>query len=198
MVGNPANTNALIAMANAPEINPNSFTAMMRLDHNRALAQLAAKTDSHATDIKKLTVWGNHSTTQYPDIHHATVKDQKAIKLVTSDWMQNTFIPNVQNRGAEIIKLRGLSSAASAASAAIDHVRDWTFGTTDKDWISMAIPSNGSYGISEGVIYSFPVVCKDGAYEIVQGLEMNEFSEACLRASEAELLGERKAIEHLL
>ena len=198
VVGNPANTNALIAMANAPEINPNSFTAMMRLDHNRALAQLAAKTDSHATDIKKLTVWGNHSTTQYPDIHHATVKDQKAIKLVTSDWMQNTFIPSVQNRGAEIIKLRGLSSAASAASAAIDHVRDWTFGTTDKDWVSMAILSDGSYGISEGIIYSFPVTCTDGNYEIVRTLEMNEFSESCLKETEAELLGERKAVAHLL
>ena len=185
-------------MANAPEINPTSFTAMMRLDHNRALAQLAAKTDSHVTDIKKLTVWGNHSTTQYPDIHHATVKDQKAIKLVTSDWMQNTFIPSVQNRGAEIIKLRGLSSAASAASAAIDHVRDWAFGTTDKDWVSMAILSDGSYGISEGIIYSFPVTCTDGNYEIVRTLEMNEFSESCLKETEAELLLERKAIEHLL
>mgnify|MGYP001398400009 CR=1 FL=1 len=198
VVGNPANTNALIAMENAPEINPNSFTAMMRLDHNRALAQLAAKTDSHVTDIKKLTVWGNHSTTQYPDIHHATVKDQKAIKLVTSDWMQNTFIPSVQQRGAEIIKSRGLSSAASAASAAIDHVRDWAFGTVNKDWVSMAILSDGSYGISEGIIYSFPVICTDGNYEIVHGLEMNEFSEDCLRASEVELLEERKAVEHLL
>ena len=198
VIGNPANTNALIAMANAPEINPNSFTAMMRLDHNRALAQLAAKTNTRVTDIKKLTVWGNHSTTQYPDIHHATVKDQKAIKLVTSDWMQNTFIPSVQNRGAEIIKLRGLSSAASAASAAIDHVRDWTFGTTDKDWVSMGILSDGSYGISEGIIYSFPVTCADGNYEIVRTLEINESSESCLKDTEAELLLERKAVEHLL
>ena len=198
VIGNPANTNALIAMANAPEINPNSFTAMMRLDHNRALAQLAAKTNARVTDIKKLTVWGNHSPTQYPDIHHATVKDQKAIKLVTSDWMQNTFIPSVQNRGAEIIKLRGLSSAASAASAAIDHVRDWTFGTTDKDWVSMGILSDGSYGISEGIIYSFPVTCADGNYEIVRTLEINESSESCLKDTEAELLLERKAVEHLL
>ena len=198
VVGNPANTNALIAMANAPEINPNSFTAMMRLDHNRALAQLAAKTDAHVTKIKKLTVWGNHSTTQYPDIHHATVNDQPAINLVSLDWMKNTFIPNVQQRGAEIIQARGLSSAASAASAAIDQVKNWIFGSANNDWVSMAIPSDGSYGISEGVIYSFPVVCKDGTYEIVQGLEMNEFSEDCLRASEAELLAERKAIEHLL
>ena len=198
VVGNPANTNALITMANAPDIDPFAFTAMMRLDHNRALAQLAAKTDSHVSKIKKLTVWGNHSTSQYPDIHHATVKDQQAIDLVSLDWMQNTFIPNVQQRGAKIIQARGLSSAASAASAAIDHVRDWTFGSADNDWVSMAIPSDGSYGISEGIIYSFPVVCKDEAYEIVQGLEMNEFSENCLRTSEAELLGERKAIEHLL
>ncbi len=198
VVGNPANTNALITMANAPEIDPNAFTAMMRLDHNRALAQLAAKTDAHVTKIKKLTVWGNHSTTQYPDIHHATVNDQPAVDLVSLDWMKNTFIPNVQQRGAEIIQARGLSSAASAASAAIDQVKNWIFGSANNDWVSMAIPSDGSYGISEGVIYSFPVVCKDGAYEIVQGLEMNEFSEDCLRASEAELLGERKAIEHLL
>ena len=198
VVGNPANTNALITMANAPEINPGAFTAMMRLDHNRALAQLAAKTDAHVTKIKKLTVWGNHSTTQYPDIHHATVNDQPAVNLISLDWMKNTFIPNVQQRGAEIIQARGLSSAASAASAAIDQVKNWIFGSANNDWVSMAIPSDGSYGISEGVIYSFPVVCKDGAYEIVQGLEMNEFSAACLRASEAELLGERKAIEHLL
>ena len=198
VVGNPANTNALITMANAPDIDRSAFTAMMRLDHNRALAQLAAKTDTHVTKIKKLTVWGNHSTTQYPDIHHATVNDQPAVNLVSLDWMKNTFIPNVQQRGAEIIKTRGLSSAASAASAAIDHVKNWIFGSADSDWVSMAIPSDGSYGISEGIIYSFPVVCKDGVFEIVQGLEMNEFSEDCLRASEAELLEERKAIEHLL
>ena len=198
VVGNPANTNALITMSNAPEIDPNAFTAMMRLDHNRALAQLAAKTDAHVSKIKKLTVWGNHSTTQYPDIHHATVNDQPAVNLVSLDWMKNTFIPNVQQRGAEIIQARGLSSAASAASAAIDQVKNWIFGSANNDWVSMAIPSDGSYGISEGVIYSFPVVCKDGTYEIVRGLYMNEFSEACLRASERELLGERKAIEHLL
>jgi len=198
VVGNPANTNALITMANAPDIDPGAFTAMMRLDHNRALAQLAAKTDSHVTKIKKLTVWGNHSTTQYPDIHHATVNDQPAVNLVSLDWMKNTFMPNVQQRGAKIIQARGLSSAASAASAAIDQVKNWIFGSAGNDWVSMAIPSDGSYGISEGVMYSFPVVCKDGAYEIVHGLEMNEFSEACLKASEAELLEERKAIEHLL
>ena len=198
VIGNPANTNALITMSNAPDIDPKSFSAMMRLDHNRALAQLAAKTDSHVSKIKKLTVWGNHSTSQYPDIHHATVKDQQAIDLVSLDWMQNTFIPNVQQRGAKIIQARGLSSAASAASAAIDHVRDWTFGSADNDWVSMAIPSDGSYGISEGIIYSFPVTCTDGNYEIVRTLEMNEFSESCLKETEAELLLERKAIEHLL
>ena len=185
-------------MSNAPDINPSAFTAMMRLDHNRALAQLAVKTDSHVADIKQLTVWGNHSTTQYPDIHHATVNDQPAVNLVSLDWMKNTFIPDVQQRGAKIIQARGLSSAASAASAAIDQVKNWIFGSANNDWVSMAIPSDGSYGISEGVIYSFPVVCKDGAYEIVHGLNMNEFSEACLKASEAELLEERKAIEHLL
>ena len=162
VVGNPANTNALIAMSNAPDIDPKSFTAMMRLDHNRALAQLARKTNSQVSDIKKITIWGNHSTTQYPDIHHTTVKDQEATRLVSSDWMQNEFIPNVQERGAQIIRARGLSSAASAASAAIDHVRDWTFGSAENDWVSMAIPSDGSYGISEGIIYSFPTVCSDG------------------------------------
>jgi len=198
VVGNPANTNALIAMSNAPDIDPKSFTAMMRLDHNRALAQLARKTNSQVSDIKKITIWGNHSTTQYPDIHHTTVKDQEATRLVSSDWMQNEFIPNVQERGAQIIRARGLSSAASAASAAIDHVRDWTFGSAENDWVSMAIPSDGSYGISEGIIYSFPTVCSDGNYEIVQSLEMNEFSIRCLKESELELIAERKAVEDLL
>ena len=198
VVGNPANTNALITMSNAPDIDPSAFTAMMRLDHNRALAQLAAKTNSHVTSIKKLTVWGNHSTKQYPDIHHAMVNDQQAIDLVSLDWMKNTFIPNVQQRGAKIIQSRGLSSAASAASAAIDHVRDWIFGSANNDWTSMAIPSDGSYGISEGIIYSFPVVCTGENYKIVQELEMNKLSESCLKASESELLLERKAVEHLL
>jgi len=198
VVGNPANTNALITMSNAPDIDPKSFSAMMRLDHNRALAQLAEKTDSHVTSIKKLTVWGNHSTTQYPDIHHATINDKQAIDLVSLDWMKNTFIPNVQNRGAKIIQARGLSSAASAASAAIDHVRNWAFGSSDNDWISMAIPSDGSYGISEGIIFSFPVRCEKGDYEIISRLEMNKYSEDCLKISEAELLEERKAVEHLL
>ena len=198
VVGNPANTNALIAMSNAPDIDPKSFTAMMRLDHNRALAQLARKTNSQVSDIKKITIWGNHSTTQYPDIHHTTVKDQEATRLVSSDWMQNEFIPNVQERGAQIIRARGLSSAASAASAAIDHVRDWTFGSAENDWVSMAIPSDGSYGISEGIIYSFPTTCSDGNYKIVQSLEMNEFSTRSLKESELELIAERKAVEDLL
>ena len=198
VIGNPANTNALITMSNAPDINPKSFTAMMRLDHNRALAQLAQKTDTHVTSIKKLAIWGNHSTTQYPDIHQTTVNDKKAIELVSLDWMKNTFIPNVQQRGTSIIQARGLSSAASAASAAIDHIRDWTFGSSNNDWVSMAIPSDGSYGINKGIIYSFPVICTKGSYEIVQELEINGFSEICLKASEAELLEERKAVEHLL
>ena len=198
VVGNPANTNALITMSNAPDIDSKSFTAMMRLDHNRALAQLAVKTDSHIRNIKKLTIWGNHSTTQYPDIHHATVSDQQALDLVSLDWMKNTFIPNVQQRGAKIIQARGLSSAASAASAAIDHVRDWVFGSAKNDWVSMAIPSDGSYGIKEGIIYSFPVICTEGNYEIVQALEMSEFSKGCLKESEIELLAERDAVEHLL
>ena len=198
VIGNPANTNALITMSNAPDIDPKSFSAMMRLDHNRALAQLGAKTDSHVTSIKKLTVWGNHSTTQYPDIHHAIINNQQAIDLVSLDWINNTFIPNVQQRGAKIIQARGLSSAASAASAAIDQVRDWTFGSADNDWVSMAIASDGSYGISEGIIYSFPVICTDGNYEIVQALKINEHSESRLKHSEAELLQERKKVEHLL
>ena len=198
VVGNPSNTNALIAMSNAPDIDPKSFTAMMRLDHNRALAQLSRKTSSQVSDIKKITIWGNHSTTQYPDIHHATVKGQEATRLVSLDWMQNEFIPNVQERGAQIIRARGLSSAASAASAAIAHVRDWTFGSAENDWVSMAIPSDGSYGIPKGLIFSFPVVCSDGNYKIVQSLEMNEFSTRCLKKSELELIAERKAVEDLL
>ena len=198
VVGNPANTNALIAMSNAPNIDPKSFTAMTRLDHNRALAQLAKKTQTHVRNIKKLIIWGNHSTTQYPDVHHATINGQSVLERVDQNWIENTFIPMVQNRGAEIIKARGLSSAASAASAAIDHVKDWTLGSAKNDWISMAVPSDGSYEVAKGIVYSFPVVCANGSYEIVQGLDINTFSQDCMKTTEAELLEERKAIEHLL
>ena len=198
VVGNPANTNALIAMSNAPNIDPKSFTAMTRLDHNRALAQLAKKTQTHVRNIKKLIIWGNHSTTQYPDVHHATINGQSVLERVDKDWIKNAFIPIVQNRGAEIIKARGLSSAASAASAAIDHVKDWTLGSAKNDWISMAVPSDGSYEVAKGIVYSFPVVCANGSYEIVQGLDINTFSQNSMKITEAELLEERKAIEHLL
>ncbi len=198
IIGNPANTNALITMSNAPNIDPKSFTAMTRLDHNRALAQLARKTQTHVRDINKLIIWGNHSTTQYPDVHHTTINDQSALGRVNQNWIENIFIPTVQNRGAEIIQARGLSSAASAASAAIDHVKDWTFGSANNDWVSMAVPSDGSYGVARGIVYSFPVVCTNGSYEIVQGLDINEFSQECMNRTEMELLGERKAIEHLL
>ena len=198
IIGNPANTNALITMSNAPNIDPKSFTAMTRLDHNRALAQLARKTQTHVRDINKLIIWGNHSTTQYPDINHTTINDQSALERVDQNWIENVFIPTVQNRGAEIIQARGLSSAASAASAAIDHVKDWTFGSADNDWVSMAVSSDGSYGVAKGIVYSFPVVCANGSYNIVQGLDINEFSRGCMSTTETELLGERKAIEHLL
>ena len=198
VIGNPANTNALITASNAPNIDPKSFTAMTRLDHNRALAQLARKTQTHVRDIRKLIIWGNHSTTQYPDVHHTTINDQSALGRVNQNWIENIFIPTVQNRGAEIIQARGLSSAASAASAAIDHVKDWTFGSANNDWVSMAVPSDGSYGVAKGIVYSFPVICTNGSYEIVQGLDINEFSQECMNRTEMELLGERKAIEHLL
>jgi len=198
VVGNPANTNALITMSNAPNIDPKSFTAMTRLDHNRALAQLARKTQTHVRNIKKLIIWGNHSTTQYPDVHHATINGQSALEQVDQNWIKNTFIPMVQNRGAEIIRARGLSSAASAASAAIDHFKDWINGSADNNWVSMALPSDGSYGVARGIVYSFPVVCTNGSYEIVQGLDINTFSQDCMKTTETELLTERKAIEHLL
>ena len=185
-------------MSNAPNIDPKSFTAMTRLDHNRALAQLARKTQTHVRNIKKLIIWGNHSTTQYPDVHHTTINDQSALERVDQNWIENVFIPTVQNRGAEIIQARGLSSAASAASAAIDHVKDWTFGSADNDWVSMAVSSDGSYGVAKGIVYSFPVVCANGSYEIVQGLDINTFSQNSMKITEAELLEERKAIEHLL
>ncbi len=198
VVGNPANTNALIASSNAPDVDPRNFTAMTRLDHNRAIAQLAAKTGSHVSDIRNMTIWGNHSATQYPDISNASVKGADASGLVDEAWLTDEFIPVVQQRGAAIIKARGASSAASAASAAIDHIHDWALGTPDGDWVSMAIPADGSYGIEPGVIYSFPVRCKDGSYEIVQELEISDFSRERMQATEVELREERAAIEELL
>lgn len=198
VVGNPANTNALIAQQNAPDLDPKCFTAMVRLDHNRAMSQLAEKTGAHNSDVKKMIIWGNHSATQYPDIHHATVKGESAIGQVDMEWYDGEFIPKVQQRGAAIIKARGASSAASAASAAIDHMRNWALGTSEGDWVSMAVPSDGSYGIEEGVIYGYPVTCKNGQYEIVQGLEINEFSRAKMDATDKELREERAAVETLL
>ena len=198
VVGNPANTNALIAQANAPDLDPRNFTAMTRLDHNRAKAQLAAKTGTHVNDIRCMTIWGNHSATQYPDVNHATVNSKAANDLVEHDWLTSEFIPVVQQRGAAIIQARGASSAASAASAAIDHVRDWALGTPDGDWVSMAVPADGSYGIEPGVIYSYPIRCKAGEYEIVQGLDIDDFSRGRMSDTENELREERAAIEELL
>jgi malate dehydrogenase len=198
VVGNPANTNALIASRNAKDIDPRNFTAMMRLDHNRAAAQLAAKTGHHVTDIKHLVVWGNHSATQFPDLHHATVKGVPALSLVDQAWYADTFIPTVQQRGAAIIKARGASSAASAASAAIDHVRTWMLGTPAGDFVSMAVPSDGSYGIPEGVIYSYPVTTHQGTYSIVQGLAINEFSRTRMDATDRELREERDGVKDLI
>ena len=198
VVGNPANTNALIAQANAPDLDPKCFTAMVRLDHNRAKGQLAAKAGAHNTDVRKMIIWGNHSSTQYPDIHHATVKGEPALSLVDQAWYEREFIPTVQQRGAAIIKARGASSAASAASAAIDHLHSWALGTAEGDWVSMGIPSDGSYGIKPGVIYGYPVTCRNGKYEIVQGLEINDFSRARMDATDKELREERTAVAHLL
>ncbi|HEX7045319.1 MAG TPA: malate dehydrogenase, partial [Burkholderiales bacterium] len=199
VVGNPANTNALIAMKNAPGLNPKNFTAMMRLDHNRALTQVAQKLGKPVTSVKKMTIWGNHSATQYPDVYNAEVDGQNAAKLINDQaWIENEFIPTVQKRGAAIIEARGLSSAASAANAAIEHIRDWVLGTPSGDWVTMGIPSDGSYGIPEGVIFGYPVTCKDGAYAIVQGLEISGFSRARIEATHKELLEERAAIEDLL
>ena len=196
VVGNPANTNALIASCNAPDLNPRQFTAMTRLDHNRALTQLAQKTGKRVTDIDSMIIWGNHSATQYPDLAHTKVDGKAAFDLVERDWYENDFIPTVQQRGAAIIKARGASSAASAASSAIDHMRDWALGTDGV--VSMAIPSDGSYGIAEGIVYSYPVRCQNGDYEIVQGLEIDEFSRGKMQATEDELRQERAAVEHLL
>ena len=198
VVGNPANTNALIASANAPDVDDRQFTAMTRLDHNRALGQLANKTNNLVADITRMTIWGNHSMTQYPDISNCRVKGNPALDLVTRDWAIDHFIPRIQRRGAEIIEARGLSSAASAADAVVDHVRDWALGTAEDDWVSMSVKSDGSYGVSEGVVFSFPVTCKAGEYEIVQGLELDDLSMTRLKASEKELLEERAIIQELL
>ena len=198
VVGNPANTNALIASRSAPDLDPRQFTAMTRLDHNRAISQLAARTGSTVPAIRRMTVWGNHSSTQYPDITHALVDGRPAPELVDQAWLEGDFIPTVQQRGAAIIAARGASSAASAASAAIDHMRTWALGTADGDWVSMAIPSDGSYGIAEGIIYSYPVTCRDGRYAIVQNLPVSDFSRARMDATAKELFEERDAVKHLL
>jgi malate dehydrogenase len=199
VVGNPANTNALIAMRNAKDLDPSRFTAMTRLDHNRAIAQLAAKAAVHGTEVTKMTIWGNHSATQYPDVFHAEVGGQPAFEAVGRDqaWLEGDFIPTVQQRGAAIIKARGLSSAASAANAAVDHIRSWVLGTPAGDWVSMGIPSDGSYGTPEGIISSFPVTCANGAYEIVRGLDIDDFSRARIDASTTELAEERDSVHEL-
>ncbi len=198
VVGNPANTNALIAQRNAPDIDPRQFTAMTRLDHNRAMAQLAGKTATSVNDVKKMIVWGNHSSTQYPDISQATVAGKPASSLVDHAWYESEYIPCVQQRGAAIIKARGASSAASAASAAIDHMRTWALGSAEGDWVSMSVYSDGSYGIDKGLIYSFPCTCKQGDWSIVTGLAISEFSRARMQATEKELQEERDAVRHLL
>ena len=198
VVGNPANTNALIAASNAPDLPRANFTAMMRLDHTRAKSQLAEKTGAHVNDIKRMIVWGNHSATQYPDISQCVVAGKAAKSVVDDAWYREFFIPTVQQRGAAIIKARGASSAASAASAAIDHIHDWVLGTPDGDWVSMAIPSDGSYGIPEGVIYSYPVTCSGGRYSIVQGLPIDAFSRERMDATHRELLEERDGVKDLL
>ncbi len=198
VVGNPANTNALIALSNAPDLDPARFTAMTRLDHNRAISQLASKTGATVPTIRQMSIWGNHSATQYPDISHCMIGETAASALLDSDWVRDEFIPTVQQRGAAIIKARGASSAASAASAAIDHVRDWALGSAPGDWVSMAVPSDGSYGVAKGLVYSFPVHCTGGRYEIVQGLEISEFSRERMQATEAELLEERDGVRDLI
>jgi malate dehydrogenase len=198
VVGNPANTNALIARANAPGLEQRNFTAMTRLDHNRALSQLAEKTGAHVSELRRMSIWGNHSATQYPDLSHATVRGKPAPSLVTREWVEQSFIPVVQQRGAAVIKARGASSAASAASAAVDHVHTWVHGTAEGDWVSMAVPADGSYGIGAGVIYSYPVTVRNGAYQIVSGLEIDEFSRKRIDATLAELLEERDGVKNLL
>ena len=198
VVGNPANTNALTALRSAPDLSPRCFSALTRLDHNRALAQLAEKTDAPVGDIRRVIIWGNHSTTQYPDIHHATVRGEAAMKLVDEKWMVDTFIPRVAKRGAEIIDARGASSAASAANAAIGHMRDWVLGTPEGDWTSMAVASDGSYGIAPGLVYSYPVTTKNGEYAIVPDLPINAFSRERMDLTRQELEEERAAVETLL
>lgn len=198
VVGNPANTNALIAQRNAPNIDPRNFTAMTRLDHNRAITQIAQKCGKTVNDISNMTIWGNHSATQYPDLFNTLVDGQKAIELVDQEWYEGDYIPTIQQRGAAIIKARGASSAASAANAAIAHMRSWALGTEGNDWVSMGVYSNGAYGITEGLIYSFPCRCSNGDWEIVEGLEIGDFSQAKMAATEQELTEERDAVAHLL
>ena len=198
VVGNPANTNALITQRNAPDIDARQFTAMTRLDHNRAMSQIADKAGKTINDVKNMTIWGNHSATQYPDLHHAKVDGQLAIDMVDQSWYEDEFIPTVQQRGAAIIKARGASSAASAANAAIAHMRTWVQGTEADDWVSMGVYSDGSYGIAEGLIYSFPCTCEAGDWKIVQGLEINEFSRGKMSATEQELTEEKEGVAHLL
>ena len=198
VVGNPANTNSLIAQRNAPSLPPNRFTAMTRLDHNRGLAQVTEKSGAPLADVKKIIIWGNHSATQYPDLHHATVAGKPALSVVDATWFKDSFIPTVQQRGAAVIKARGTSSAASAAAAALDHVHDWMLGTPAGDWVSMAVASDGSYGIPEGVIYSYPVTCKNGEYSIVQGLSISDFSREKMQATHRELLEERDGVKDLI
>jgi malate dehydrogenase len=198
VVGNPANTNALIAASNAPDLKPEQFTAMTRLDHNRALGQLANKTNTLVADITRMSIWGNHSMTQYPDASNCLIDGQPAYDLVTRDWAIDHFIPRIQRRGGEIIQARGLSSAASAADAIVDHVHDWVLGTPDGDWVSMSVSTDGSYGIEPGIVFSFPVTCKDGNYEIVQGLELDDLARGRLLESEKELREERAIIEDLI
>jgi malate dehydrogenase len=198
VVGNPANTNALIAQRNAPDINPRNFTAMTRLDHNRAMSQIARKTGKTVNEVTNMTIWGNHSATQYPDLFNAEVSGEKAISLIDQSWYESDFIPTVQQRGAAIIKARGASSAASAANAAIDHMRSWALGTEGNDWVSMGVYSDGSYDIAKGLIYSFPCRCQNGDWEIVQGVEVGDFSRQKMQATEKELAEERDAVQHLL
>ncbi|MEY4960832.1 MAG: hypothetical protein RL610_1011 [Pseudomonadota bacterium] len=199
VVGNPANTNAYIAMSNAPGLKPGNFSAMLRLDHNRALSQVAAKLIQPVLSIHRMAIWGNHSTTQYPDLNHAELAGQKVTELINDPaWVENYFIPTVQKRGSKVIEARGLSSAASAANAAVSHIRDWVSGTPENDWVSMGIPSDGSYGIPAGVMYGHPVTCRDGVYAIVQGLQISDSGKIRMQASYQDLLGERESVRHLL